>query len=66
MYKITDKYMKHVSIKVNGEEQVSGLSESGAYAISSRITQIVHYLYVVFPGSQFKGTIILYFRPCSA
>ena len=35
VYKITDKYMKHVSIKVNGEEQVSGLSESGEYAIST-------------------------------
>ncbi len=35
VYKITDKYMKNVSIKVNGDEQVSGLSESGEYIINT-------------------------------
>lgn len=34
-YNITDKYIKSVSIKVNGEEKVSSVSSDGQYTIST-------------------------------
>lgn len=34
-YKVTDKYIKYVSIKVNGDEKVSTLSEDGVYTINT-------------------------------